>query len=260
MTTAAPSSSDDEPVAPEPEAGRGHGYSANIGVIVVVVVVMGGALLIAAQLGLGAATIIAGFTAIFFALGVGGGSLRADLRKVAWYGPLTALSASVPRIIAEQSHLAGLALVCAIIFVAGLLPVLGRNYAQAGLGLGIATVLGVALQNDTGTPGQTMAAAFVGVGFVVVLRIVMKARDPSDVTRQLVAETLTEAHPGFEQAYLMWLRDKPVHWLGETLHQAARYRTIRNVLTGQNAAAADAAVQGATTAGPRLRERPPDRG
>ena len=185
-------------------------YSANIGLIVVVVVVMGGAMLTAAALGLGASTIIAGFTAIFFTLGVGGGSLRADLRKVAWYGPLTALSASVPRIVAEYSLGAGLALVCVIIFVAGLLPVLGRNYAQAGLGLGIATV-----------------------------RILLKMRDPSDVTRQLVAGTLTDTEPAFEQAYTMWLRDQPVRWLGDTLRVAVGYRTLRGVLCDDDATTAD---------------------
>ncbi len=214
-------------------------YSANIGLIVVVVVVMGGAMLTAAALGLGASTIIAGFTAIFFTLGVGGGSLRADLRKVAWYGPLTALSASVPRIVAEYSLGAGLALVCVIIFVAGLLPVLGRNYAQAGLGLGIATVLGFALQADIGSPVQTVAAAFVGVGFVVVLRILLKMRDPSDVTRQLVAGTLTDTEPAFEQAYTMWLRDQPVRWLGDTLRVAVGYRTLRGILCDDDATTAD---------------------
>ncbi|MEP7161014.1 MAG: hypothetical protein ABI746_07910 [Dermatophilaceae bacterium] len=229
--------SNDEQAAPRRRHGRD--YSANIGLIVVVVVVMGGAILIAASLGLGAGTIIAGFTAIFFTLGVGGGSLRADLRKVTWYGPLTALSASVPRVLAEYSHGAALALVCVAIFVAGLLPALGRNYVQAGLGLGLATVLGFSLQADTGSPGQTVAAAFVGVGFVVVLRILMKVRDPSDVTRDLVAGTLTEADPGFEQAYTMWLRDRPVQWLGEALQTAVGYRAIRSVLETDEVAAAD---------------------
>ncbi|MEO6791463.1 MAG: FUSC family protein [Ornithinibacter sp.] len=221
---------------------RGRDYSASIGLIVVVVVVMGGAILIADQLGAGAGTIIAGFTAIFFTLGVGGGSLRADLRKVTWFGPLTALSASVPRIIGEHSLGAALALVCVIIFVAGLLPVLGKNYAQAGLGLGLATVLGFALQADTGSPRQTVGAAFVGVGFVVALRILLKVRDPSDVTRDLVAGTLTEAVPGFDQAYMMWLRDKPVQWLGESLREAVRYRTIRSVLRPGDGATADRAA------------------
>ncbi len=234
--SAATPSNDEQPA---PHRRHGRDYSANIGLIVVVVVVMGGAILIAATLGLGASTIIAGFTAIFFTLGVGGGSLRADLRKVAWYGPLTALSASVPRILAEYNQGAALALVCVIIFVAGLLPVLGRNYAQAGLGLGLATVLGFALQTDTGSPVQTVAAAFVGVGFVVVLRILLKVRDPSDVTRQLVAGTLTEAEPGFDQAYTMWLRDKPVRWLGETLQASVGYRTVRSVLKADDAATAD---------------------
>lgn len=233
--SAAPSN--DEPAVPQGRHGRD--YSANIGLILVVVVVMGGAILISATLGLGASTIIAGFTAIFFTLGVGGGSLRADLRKVAWYGPLTALSASLPRILAEYNDAAALALACLIIFVAGLLPVLGRNHEQAGLGLGLATVLGFALQADTGSPGQTVAAAFVGVGFVIVLRILMKVRDPSDVTRQLAAGTLIEAEPGFEQAYMMWLRDKPVQWLGETLQVAVGYRTIRSILKADDAATVD---------------------
>ncbi|OFE18989.1 hypothetical protein BA895_02215 [Humibacillus sp. DSM 29435] len=214
-------------------------YSANIGLIVVVVVVMGGAMLIASAVGAGASTIIAGFTAIFFTLGVGGGSLRADLRKVAWYGPLTAVSASVPRILAEYSHGAALALVCVIIFVAGLLPALGRNYAQAGLGLGIATVLGFALQADIGSPGQTVAAAFIGVGFVVVLRVLLKMRDPSDVTRQLVAATLIDTEPAFEPAYTMWLRDRPVRWLGDALGVAVGYRTLRGVLHDDDAVTAD---------------------
>ncbi|MDN5765554.1 MAG: hypothetical protein L0H96_06795 [Humibacillus sp.] len=240
----------------EPPAPPRPSYSANIGLIVVVVVVMGGAILIAATIGLGASTIIAGFTAIFFTLGVGGGSLRADLRKVAWYGPLTALSASVPRVVAEDSQGAALALVCVIIFVAGLLPVLGKNYGQAGLGLGIATVLGFALQADLGSPGQTVAAAFVGVGFVVVLRILLKMRDPSDVTRQLVAETLTDPEPAFAQAYTMWLRDKPVRWLVEALQVAVGYRTLRSILSDDDAVTADLRT-GEVAAGVAAREPEP---
>ncbi len=100
-------------------------------------------------------------------------------------------------------------------------------------------MLGFSLQADTGSPGQTVVAAFVGVGFVVVLRILMKVRDPSDVTRDLAAGTLTEADPGFEQAYTMWLRDKPVQWLGEALQVAAGYRAIRSVLEADEVAAVD---------------------
>lgn len=133
-----------DPTAHEP--GGSCSYSANIGLIAIVIVVMGGAMLISAQLGVGPGIILAGFTAIFFTLGIGGGSLRADLRKAAWYGPLTALAASLPRIIADYHLGLALALVAVVIFVAGLLPALSRNYEQAGLGLGIATVLGFALQ------------------------------------------------------------------------------------------------------------------
>ncbi|MEO6998817.1 MAG: hypothetical protein ABI112_12105 [Terracoccus sp.] len=256
--TASPSEAEPADDPGTPTGKPRHSYSANVGLIVIVIVVMGGAILIAATLGLGASTIIAGFTAIFFTLGVGGGSLRADLRKVAWYGPLTALSASVPRILAEYSHGAALALVCVIIFVAGLLPVLGRNYAQAGLGLGIATVLGFALQADIGSPGQTVAAAFVGVGFVVVLRILLKMRDPSDVTRQLVAATLTDAEPAFEQAYTMWLRDQPVRWLGDTLRVSVGYRTLRSVLHDDDGVAADLrAAEVAAVVAARDPEPPP---
>ncbi|MCY0906394.1 FUSC family protein [Arthrobacter sp. H14-L1] len=223
----------------KPRKKLGRDVSASIGLIAVVVVVMGGAMLIAAALNLGASIIIAGFTAIFFTLGVGGGTLRADLRKVAWYGPLTALSASTPRILAEYNLGLALVLVCVIIFVAGLLPVLGKNYAQAGLGLGIATLLAFALQTNTGSALQTVAAAFVGVCFVVLLRILMKIRDPSDVARALAAATLTEPDPGFEHAYTMWLRDRPVQWLQESLHGAVEYRTIRTFLDGNEAATAD---------------------
>lgn len=91
-----------------------------------------------------------------------------------------------------------------IIFVAGLLPVLGRSYTQAGLGLGIATVLGFALQADVGSPGQ-----------------------------------IVRAEPAFEQAYTMWLRHKPVRWLGETLRVAVGYRTLRTILSDHDAVSAD---------------------
>lgn len=227
--------------APQPDPPRSPpaDRSASIGLIVVVVVVMGGAILIAHQLGSGASTIIAGFTAIFFALGVGGGSLRADLRKVAWYGPLVALSASVPRVVAEQNKGLALALVCVVIFVAGLLPVLGKNYAQAGLGLGLATMLGFALQTDTGSGGQTVGAAFVGVVFVVLLRIGLKIRDPSDLTRDLVARTLTQEDPDFDQAYTMWLRDTPTRWASEVLRTAVGYRAVRSVLSADEGGRAD---------------------
>ncbi|MDQ2849504.1 MAG: hypothetical protein M3Y49_02005, partial [Actinomycetota bacterium] len=217
-------------------AGR---YSANIGLIVVVIVVMGGAMLISAQLGVGPGIILAGFTAIFFTLGIGGGSLRADLRKAAWYGPLMALAVSLPRIVADYQLGVALVMVAAVIFLAGLLPALGRNYEQAGLGLGIGTVLGFALQSDTGSATQTVGAAFVGVVFVVLLRILLKFRDPSDVTRQLAAETLTQPDPGFEQAYTMWLRDKPVRWIDEVLQAAVGYRTLRGTLSGDEASSAD---------------------
>lgn len=226
----------DDPVVPTQPR---KNYSANIGLISIVVLVVGGAVLIAASVGAGGSTIIAGFTAIFFTLGIGGGSLRADLRKAIWYGPLTALSASVPRILAEYTPGAGLALVCVIIFVAGLLPVLGKNYAQAGMGLGFATVLGFALQATIGSPAQTIGAAFVGVGFVVLLRILKKMRDPSDVTRQLVAQTLTDTEPAFGPAHTMWLRDDPVRWLHQCLRVAVGYRTLRSLLNDDEAAIAD---------------------
>ncbi|MEO8851230.1 MAG: FUSC family protein, partial [Allobranchiibius sp.] len=209
----------------------------------IVIVVMGGAMLISAQVGAGPAIIIAGFTAIFFTLGIGGGSLRADLRKAAWYGPLTALSASVPRIVAEFELGVALAVVAVIVFVAGLLPALGRNYQQAGLGLGLITVLGFALQTDTGSAAQTVLGAFVGVVFVVLLRILLKFRDPSDVTRELAAATLTQPDPAFGQAYTMWLRDKPVRWIDDVLQVAVGYRTLRGVLEGQDAARADARAE-----------------
>lgn len=225
----------DDPVAPTRPR---KNYSANIGLISIVVLVVGGAILIAASVGAGGSTIIAGFTAIFFTLCIGGGSLRADLRKAIWYGPLTALSASVPRILAEYTPGAGLALVCVIIFVAGLLPV-GKNYAQAGMGLGFATVLGFALQANIGSPAQTIGAAFVGAGFVVLLRILKKMREPSDVTRQLVAQALTDTEPASGPSHTMWLRDDLVRWLHQCLRVAVGYRTLRSLLNDDDAAIAD---------------------
>lgn len=60
MTTS-PSGTASSSDGPDPSAPRAkHDYSANLGLIVIVIVVMGGAMLIASQVGAGAGTIIAG--------------------------------------------------------------------------------------------------------------------------------------------------------------------------------------------------------
>lgn len=217
--------------------------SAGVVLVVIVLVAAVSAIFLATELGFGASGVIAGYTAMFFVLGGGGGSLRAGLRKAAWFGPLMALSVSIPRILVEDHRWVALALACVVVFIACLLPALGPDYTLSSLTLGFSALMGLAVQTQTGAPWQTVCAAFVGVASVVVLRTLMSIRDPSAATRQLAAATLTADDPGFGQAYDTWLHDRSVRWIGEVLHGALGYRFVQQELAPEEAAAAATAAK-----------------
>jgi hypothetical protein len=170
--------------------------------------------------GAGAAGIIGGLTGLFSLVAFMGGPLRADLRIAAVLGPLLVVAAAVPRLVAEASRPAAMALVVLLIFVAGLLPLLGPRFGNAGMGLGMTTVFGYGYAPVGGADHQqVVAAAVAGVAVALLLRTLMGISDPSKPTRDQVAEVLVADDPSAASAtaFGTWLSDGKQGWLADAL-------------------------------------------
>ncbi|MFF2620755.1 FUSC family protein [Oerskovia jenensis] len=195
--------------------------------IVLMIVVVLPSVLLADAWGAGPVGIIGGLTGMFALVAFMGGPLRADLRIAAVMGPLLIFAAAVPRLVAETSRPAAIALVVVLVFVAALLPLLGPRFGNAGMGLGMTTVFGYGYAPTGGADHrQVIAAAVAGVAVALVLRILMGISDPSKQTREQVAAVLVADDPSAATAtaFSTWLSDGRQRWLADALEGASRYR------------------------------------
>jgi hypothetical protein len=230
--------------------------------MVLMIIVVLPSVLLADAWGAGAVGIIGGLTGLFSLVAFMGGPLRADLRVAAWLGPLLVVAAAVPRLVAETSRPAAIALVVLLGFVAALLPLLGERYATAGLGLGMTTVFGYGYAPQGGADHrQVIAAAVAGVVVAVLLRTAMGISDPSKPTRERVAAVLVADDPNAvtATAFRTWLGDGRQRWLADALEGASRFRLALHTaeLTGAGSPADVAALrQRAEDLAERLRTRP----
>lgn len=195
--------------------------------IVLMIIVVLPSVLLADAWGAGAAGIIGGLTGMFSLVVFMGGPLRPDLRVIAVMGPLLVFAAVVPRLVAEASRPAAIALVVVLIFVAALLPLVGPRFANAGMGLGMTTVFGYGYAPVGGADHQqVIAAAVAGVAVALLLRVLMGISDPSKPTREQVADVLVADDPGAATAtaFGTWLSDGRQRWLADALEGASRYR------------------------------------
>ena len=195
-------------------------------IVLMIIVVLPGVLLADAW-GAGSVGIIGGLTGMFALVAFMGGPLRSDLRVAAVMGPLLIFAAAVPRLVAEASRPAAIALVVLLTFVAALLPLVGPRFANAGMGLGMTAVYGYGYAPVGGADHrQVFAAAIAGVVVALVLRILMGISDPSKPTREQVAQVLVADDPttATTTAFGTWLSDGRQRWLAEALEGASRYR------------------------------------
>ncbi|MGW6006569.1 FUSC family protein [Oerskovia enterophila] len=195
--------------------------------IVLMIVVVLPSVLLADAWGAGPVGIIGGLTGMFALVAFMGGPLRADLRIAAVMGPLLIFAAAVPRLVAETSRPAAIALVVVLVFVAALLPLLGPRFGNAGMGLGMTTVFGYGYAPMGGADHrQVIAAAVAGVAVALVLRILMGISDPSKQTREQVAAVLVADDPSAATAtaFSTWLSDGRQRWLASALEGASRFR------------------------------------
>ncbi|AWB87480.1 FUSC family protein [Mycetocola zhujimingii] len=196
-------------------------------VIILMIIVVLPSVLLADAWGAGAAGIIGGLTGMFSLVVFMGGPLRPDLRVIAVMGPLLVFAAVVPRLVAEASRPAAIALVVVLIFVASLLPLIGPRFANAGMGLGMTTVFGYGYAPAGGADHrQVIVAAVAGVAVALLLRVLMGISDPSKPTREQVADVLVADDPGAATAtaFGTWLSDGRQRWLADALEGASRYR------------------------------------
>ncbi len=193
------------------------------------------ALLIGQFLGVGGASLIGAFVALFALMASMQGPLRTDLKTFALLGPLIGFSAVAPRIVAEVSRPAAFALITALIFLAGLLPLRGSRYSLVSLGMGMGTLFGYGVVlNKPADNWQLLGAAVSGLVVALVLRILLGIGDPTAQTRQRIASVFDSPEPDYGNALDTWLNDRPTRWLGEALASAGRYRLALRAVVALN--------------------------
>lgn len=199
--------------------------------IILMVIIVVPTLFLAEAAGAGAASIIGGFIAMFSLIATMGGPLRADLRRLAFVGPLVALGAIAPRLLAEVSRPGAIALITVLIFAAGLLPLRARRYEAVALGIGMGTLFGYAMPINGSVNGwQLVIAGVVGVLVAALLRMFFGAKDPSGPTRTAIAAIVDGSSTDVPGALDTLLSDRPTVWLSRTIAAAGRYRLARRTL------------------------------
>ncbi|MDT7675522.1 MAG: hypothetical protein QOD82_3424, partial [Pseudonocardiales bacterium] len=185
--------------------------------------------------GLGSLAILAGLTAMFCLMAAFGGSLAADLRLLAWFGPVLVLAVGVPRLLGEFSQWAAVALLVVIVFLVCLVPVLGPRYVTVGMGLGMAAVFSYGLKSiGVGSVVQIFGAPALAFVVVLALRVVSGARDPSAPLRTAFADALTAGTgTAQENATRLWFADRPRRWTSGVMNGIFRYRNAAEVLNSR---------------------------
>ncbi|WP_122818519.1 FUSC family protein [Nocardioides pantholopis] len=221
------SGASDIETTPEQQSTKAHRPGGSPVLIILMSIVVVPAVIVADSFDAGPAAIIGGLVALFSLVAFMGGPLRADLRAAALIAPLLLFAAIVPRLLAEVSRPAAIALVVVLGFVAALLPLRGPRFAHAGLGLGMTTVYAYAYAPHGVTDHQqVIAAAVAGVLVALLVRLLLGVSDPSKPTREQVAEVLVADDPAAatSTAFDTWLSDGRQRWLAQALEGASRYR------------------------------------
>ncbi|HEX4246872.1 MAG TPA: FUSC family protein [Pseudonocardia sp.] len=199
---------------------------------VIMLLVIAAAAGLGVLVGLGAAAVLAALSAMFCLMASFGGTLRADLRLLAWFGPLLIVVVGGLKSLAGVAPWPAIVLVTVVVFGVGLLPVLGTRFVTVGMGLGMAATFACGFQQGGPfTLLQDFAGPAVAVVVVVVVRVLMGMKDPDQSVRAALAGALT-AGPGAapEQAVQQWRADGPRAWTTAVLGGVLRYHNALRVL------------------------------
>lgn len=214
-----------------------------------------------AAAGMGAATVLAALPAMFCLMAAFGGTLHGDLRLLAWFGPLLVLVVGGMKWLAGVAEPVAVVLVTALVFVAGMLPVLGTRYITVGMGLGMAASFGYGFQlTGVVTPLQDFAAPAISVAVVVITRVLMGVKDPDAPLRGAFAGLLAGGDvKAFEHARAVWRADRPRVWTDRAFGGIVQFqnavqvlRTRRPVLSVSDRAEVDRLLEAADREAGRL--------
>lgn len=200
---------------------------------VMMIVVIGGVAGLGFLAGLGPAAMLGALSAMFCLIAAFGGALWPDLKLLGGFAPVMVLVVAGPRLLAEVSVPAAIAVLTVVVFGVALLPTFGPRFITVGLGLGMGALFGYAFQTTgTASEWQVVAAPALGAAVVIVLRVLTGLRDPDKPTRSAVAGVLTATDlRGPDAAIRAWRGDRQRRWLGQVLDGGLRYRTKLFVLT-----------------------------
>ena len=182
--------------------------------------------------GLGGAAVLAALPAMFCLMAAFGGTRYADLRLLAWFGPLLVLVVGGLRSLVSVAAGPAMALVTLIVFAAGMLPLLGPRLTTVGMGLGMASTFAYGFQSSGSTTAvQDFIAPALSVGVVVVTRALLGLRDPEGPLRTAFSAALTsDADTAWDSAHRQWVADGPRGWSTAALTGILRYRNAVRVL------------------------------
>jgi hypothetical protein len=184
-----------------------------------VLVLLAAAVLVAVALGSGTTAVLAAMAALFTLIGAFGGSLRADLRVLAWFAPAVVLVIWLGHSVAAWSPWWGLAVLLPAVAVAGALSAAGPRARAVGSPLASAAAIGVGLTSVSSTsPTVTFVACAVGAALVVLWRVVRGIGDPTLRTRQALAAVFSTDTPAAVENAWHLVRSNPAQqWMVDVL-------------------------------------------
>jgi uncharacterized membrane protein YccC len=188
------------------------------------VIVLVAAAASAALVGAGPTALLAGIVGVLCVLAMFGGTLRQDIRFSAVFGPAMVLVVAGPRLLQPVWAPGAIGAVVIIVFLAGVLPVLGGRYGPVTLAVGLGAVFGYAypfLGHASGP--QIIAAPVVAVAVAVVIRVCAGAVDPDLPLRSVLAD-LFIGTSSIGDAVDMTSANASQTWLRDVLLAGIRYR------------------------------------
>jgi uncharacterized membrane protein YccC len=152
---------------------------------------------------------------------------------MAWFGPIFILAVGGVHFLTTASPWGAIPVIVVMVFIAGLLPAFSPRYTTVGSAFVLGVLIGFGLQLPNNLPVlHIFGAIAVAVVVIALMRLILGWRDPSLITRQVIARVLTDTDMGSIDT--AWKTLRAVHakqWMSEALSGAEAYSVARLILT-----------------------------
>ena len=169
--------------------------------------------------GLDDVAVYAALVGLYVAMGAFGGTLRADLSILAAVALALVAAVALPALLAPVAPWAAALVVLLMVGLTSLVTVLGQRYVPVEQGIGLITVYAYGyLHPGVVEPVPVVAATFLVLAVVVVIRVVGGLPDPDAPLRAALADVLsTGGRHAVEKAAVIWLRGPGKAWTADVL-------------------------------------------